>query len=106
MKWWRVFNEWLAVHVTTSVSTMACVWIFFVWSMLPLVFDGLRDMVFYVSGGILQLVLLPVIMVGQAKLSAASDIRAIQDHAALIELVNALHDKHDELHDKVEELSR
>lgn len=81
----RRWDERIAVRTVTLVSTMGCFWLFFLWSLLPLVWDGVRDTVFYVSGGILQLILLPLIMVGQVILSRDSDQRAREDHAALME---------------------
>jgi hypothetical protein len=66
---------------------MECVWLFTLWSLMPLVLPATRDTVFYISGGILQLVFLPLILVGQSLLSRASEDRAAQDHRALMKLL-------------------
>lgn len=77
--------------MTASVGTMACVWLFLLWSMLPVVWPSLQNLVFYVSGGILQLVLLPVIMVGQACLQRTSDALAKEQHDAVMEILRDVH---------------
>lgn len=97
----RAINDWLAIHCTMRVATMGCVWLFLLWSILPLIWPATRDTVFYVSGGILQLVLLPLIMVGQAKLSAASDEQRAEDHVALLEILADMREEHDERHKQV-----
>ena len=63
---------------------MLCVYVFTFWSLLPLYDKALEPIVFYVSGGILQLVLLPLIMVGSNILSRAAEERAAQDHETLM----------------------
>ena len=81
------FNELVAAHSTLAMSTMWCVYVFFVWSILPLIWSDAKDAVFYVSGGIIQLVALPLIMVGQNVLNRASEERAQKDHEALMEQI-------------------
>jgi uncharacterized membrane protein len=63
---------------------MWCAYGFLAWSLLPLVADGTRDLVFYVSGAIIQLVALPLIMVGQKILNRQSEERAEEDHQTLL----------------------
>lgn len=87
----RKINEWIALHTITALSTMSCVYVFTIWALIPLMFPQTRDFIFYVSGGILQLSLLPAIMVGQSLLNKNSEDRAMQDHAALMETIQDLH---------------
>src|SRR5690242_5043578 len=55
------------------------------------------------SQAFLQLVLLSVIMVGQAKLSAASEERANADHAALLEILADMREEHAARHAEIVE---
>lgn len=80
----NVLNEMIAMKTTLAMSTMWCVYLFFVWSVLPVLAESTKDFVFYVSGGVIQLVALPLIMVGQSVLNRASEERASQDHEALM----------------------
>jgi hypothetical protein len=105
MKMFSKFNEWLAVRITLAAFTMEAVYLCIVLSVLPLLNSDWMNTILFISNAV-QLTLLSVVGVGSAVLSRKQEIRAIQDHAALVELVNALHDKHDELHDKVGELRR
>lgn len=83
----RSMSDWLAIKMLALVATMECVYLFTAWSVLPLFWPGTQAIVFYVSGGILQLVLLPAILVGQNLISRVTEQRAIQDHEALMEAV-------------------
>jgi len=85
------FNSWLAVLITKNVGTMWAAYIFSVIGLtslfgvvtnnitLTLLFGGL-------SSYFLQLVLLPIIMVGQNVISASQDARAEADHLTLTTL--------------------
>ena len=64
-------NEWLAINVTKIVGTMYCAYLFAVIGILGVfgAFTGNVQVVLIVgaiSGYFLQLVLLPIIMVGQS----------------------------------------
>lgn len=90
-------NERIATVVADNAATMACAYLFFAWSMLPLAWAETQAFVFYVSGGILQLVLLPIIMVGgkvserAIRAQAAADrAQAAEDHRMLVTEVEAL----------------
>src|SRR5262252_2854081 len=85
------FNSWLAVTITRSVGTM--------WAAYVFTFIGVGGLVGAVTGNttlalifgsissyLLQLVLLPVIMVGQNVISASQDARAEADHLTLTTL--------------------
>lgn len=81
----RRINELVARFAADGASTMACFYIFFAWSILPLLAGSTRELVFYISGGILQLILLPLINVTTKRESQRLDARAQQDHAAIME---------------------
>jgi hypothetical protein len=85
------FNTWLAVRITKSVGTMWAAYVFSVIGIASLVgaFTGNTSLAL-IAGGIssyfLQLVLLPVIIVGQNVISASQDARAEADHLTLTTL--------------------
>ena len=85
------------VIVTRTVlymSTMTCVMLFLGWSLLPLVFPKMETLVFYVSGGVIQLVALPLIMVGQRLNERKSQSRSEKMHAKHDDLQHAIKDIH------------
>ncbi|MHB1681577.1 MAG: hypothetical protein ACYCYO_01935 [Bacilli bacterium] len=78
------FNEWIAVRMTLAFGTMAMVYLFLFWSLLPLIYPPSQNIVFYTSSGVIQLVALPAIMVGQIILGRKAERRAQQDHEAIL----------------------
>ena len=99
----RALNEIIALWVTRKVSTMACAYVFGIIALVALpqaVHDtfsaGFTPMplVTWTSQAFLQLVLLSVIMVGQAKLSEAAERRADEDHEALLEVLADMREDH------------
>jgi hypothetical protein len=101
----REFSEWLADHVTARVATMGCAYLFGAIALTALpqaIRDSLQQgplpLVTWLSQSFLQLVLLSIIMVGQKKDADRVERRAQQDHSAIMEMVGALHAKHDAAH--------
>ncbi|WP_407310480.1 hypothetical protein [Desulfosporosinus sp. SB140] len=76
----RKWNDWLAAKITQGMATMWCAYAFLFWSLIPLVFPAAQSVVFYVSGGIIQLVALSLIMVGQDVLGRGSIRQAKETH--------------------------
>jgi hypothetical protein len=81
------FNTWLAVHITRSVGSMWTAYLFGALALvsLPAALAS-RDVIVIVSWiaqTFLQLVLLPIIIVGQNVIQAANDKRAEADHRTL-----------------------
>ncbi len=81
------FNTWLAVRVTRTVGTM---WVAYLFALLALVSfpaaiatHDVIVIVAWIAQTFLQLVLLPIIMVGQNVIQAANDARAEADHETL-----------------------
>lgn len=81
------FNMWLAVRITRTVGTM---WIAYLFGAIALISlpAALRSgdvivIVSWVAQTFLQLVLLPIIIVGQNVIQAANDARAEADHETL-----------------------
>ena len=85
------FNTRLALLITRSVGTMWCAYFFAVIGITSLVGAFTNNIsLTLIAGGIssyfLQLVLLPVIIVGQNVISASQDARAEADHLTLTTL--------------------
>jgi hypothetical protein len=87
------FNTWLAVLVTKSVGTMWAAYLFVLIGLvsLPQAFKAFINGdtvtgVAWLSQSFLQLVLLPIIIVGQNVISASQDARAEADHITLTTL--------------------
>ena len=90
-------NESIALRTVAAMSSIWCVYFFFIWSMLPSVFPSLETFVFYVSGGIIQLVALPLIMVGQDVGNKKAEQRAQEDHEHLCEILEDIREDHENL---------
>lgn len=78
------FNDWLALMTTNGVGTMWTAYLFFLWALLPLVMPQAQNIVQYVSQSVIQLVLLPVIIVGQNVAAAIAERRDIETHDAVM----------------------
>jgi hypothetical protein len=73
------FNAKLALLITRSVGTMACAYLFALIALISLpdaIKAGRPAIISWIAQTFLQLVLLSIIMVGQAVQSAVSDTRA------------------------------
>lgn len=90
------FNMRLAVFITKGVGSMWCAYAFFILDliMLPPVIKANSVIVWvtYIAQTVLQLILLPVIMVGQNVIQGQNDAKADADHQTLTYLAN-LQDK-------------
>ena len=91
----RKFNDWLAITITKGMATMWCAYIFLVWSLIPLVWPEAQSTVFYVSGGIIQLVALSLIMVGQNVTGQATGKQAKETHDTVLETHDRVLENHD-----------
>ena len=85
------FNSQLAVAITKNVGTMWAAYVFAVIGISSLVGAVTNNITLtLLAGGLssyfLQLVLLPIIMVGQNVISASQDARAEADHLTLTTL--------------------
>jgi hypothetical protein len=87
------FNSWLAVVITKSVGTMWAAYLFVLIGLVSLP-QALKAFlngdtvtgIAWLSQAFLQLVLLPIIIVGQNVISASQDARAEADHITLTTL--------------------
>ena len=81
------FNTWLAVKITKTVGTM---WIAYLFAAIALISlpaaiqsGNVIIIVAWIAQTFFQLVLLPIIIVGQNVIQAANDSRAEADHETL-----------------------
>jgi hypothetical protein len=92
------FNTWLAVRITTVVGSMWCAYAFALLALisLPAVIQSGDPLIIiaWIAQTFLQLVLLPIIIVGQNVQAAATDARALADH----ETLTAIHTLTSEVH--------
>jgi hypothetical protein len=80
----RKINESIAAACTTAIGTMWCVYLFVGLTMLPLFFPSIDREIQYISSAFLQLVFLPLIMVGQSVLNKESEKMAKEDHQMIM----------------------
>ncbi len=100
------FNTRIAVAITRTVGSMWCAYAFAVLALVSLP-AAIRSndpiiIVAWIAQTFLQLVLLPIIIVGQNAQAAASDARAESDHETLI----AIHTLTAEVHNITEQQTR
>jgi len=95
------FNYWIALKITNGVGTMWCAYVFFIIDllMLPPVIKSHSVIVWvtYIAQTVLQLVLLPVIMVGQNVIQVQNEAKAETDHKTLTYLAELQDDQMQEL---------
>jgi hypothetical protein len=104
------FNYWIAVKITNGVGTMWCAYAFLLIDivMLPPVIKAASVMVWvtYIAQTVLQLVLLPIIMVGQNVIQAQNESKADTDHKTLTYLATLQDEQMQELKNQTEILLR
>jgi hypothetical protein len=81
------FNTWLAVKITKSVGTM---WVAYIFAIIALISlpaaiqsGNVIIIIAWIAQTFFQLVLLPIIIVGQNVIQATNDARAEADHETL-----------------------
>ncbi|ANA13162.1 MULTISPECIES: hypothetical protein [Acetobacter] len=99
------FNENVAVKMTVMFGSIWCVYVFFLFSLVPAVVPQWQNTLLYISNCI-QLVALPALMVGNAVLSRGADRRAAEDHQALLEILGDVREELADLKDKTAGLAR
>ncbi len=99
-------NTRLAVGITKSVGSMWCAYVFALIALisLPAAISSHDPIIIigWIAQTFLQLVLLPIIIVGQNVLAAASDARAESDHRTLL----AIHTLTAEVHEIAEQQTK
>jgi hypothetical protein len=102
------FNTRVAVTITKSVGSMWCAYVFALVAIISLP-AALRSgdpiiIVSWTAQTFLQLVLLPIIIVGQNVQAAASDARALSDHDTLLSIHTLTSEVHEIAHQQTKML--
>ena len=105
------FNDKLAVWFTQKFGSMWTVYVFILWSILPFfpAFSKYKDFILYISAGFIQLVALPLIMVGGnvlGKITEERDIRDSETIAKEFEIVKQELDLHKQELVEIKELHK
>jgi hypothetical protein len=77
-------NERIAVHATKVFGTMWAFYVLTLYGLLPLAFPNAQDRLLYWSN-VIQLVALPLLMVGQNVLGRAAERQSRETHDAVLE---------------------
>jgi uncharacterized membrane protein len=74
-------NDRIALRATAIFGSMAMFWALCVWSLLPLIplLSRFNAFVLYISAGIIQLIALPLLLVGSNLVSKHAEIRADEE---------------------------
>lgn len=78
--WYTKGSAWLAIKITTAVGSMTCAYVFLgiaIWGLPAALSPGGIGLLYWISGDLLQLVLLSVILVGQNTQATQAEQRAI-----------------------------
>ena len=106
MNWWNRFNNSLALRVTLLVGSVECVYLFTIFALLPLMFPQTTVFVQFVSSAFLQLILLPLILVGQDLLGKKAEERAQSDHEMIVAEFAEIKALHQDVHQIVSSLAK
>ena len=101
----ETINNLIALKSVNAMSTMWCVYVFAILSLTPLLYADSITFVQYVSGSIIQLISLPLIMVGQELLGRTAEARAIKDHHTIQKSFAELKQMHEENKAEMQKLS-
>ena len=91
-------NDTIALKATLLIGTMWCVYSFIIFALIPLFLPATNTIIQYVSSAFLQLIFLPLIMVGQDVMSRKAEERAQQDHEMIMAEFEEIKRMHKELH--------
>jgi hypothetical protein len=94
-------NEIIAEKATDWFGTMWCTYIFIVYGLLPLLIPAYIEKLLYWSNCV-QLVALPLLMVGQNIKGRSAEQRSIDTHDTVMKELNELKTLHYELKLKLE----
>ena len=96
-------NEKIAVTFTKRFGSMGMFYLFCVWAFLPFIpeFQRYKDMILYISAGFVQLVALPLIMVGGNVLGAVTEKRDQEQFSAVMEELDLMKKMHQETQEEL-----
>lgn len=85
-------NDAIALRSNAVFATMGFFWFCLIFSLIPLKWPGTMPFVQYASSGVLQLIALPLLGVGTILAARSSDKLAKEQHDAVLETVNNMHE--------------
>jgi hypothetical protein len=94
-------NDWIAIRITNAVGTMWCTYAFAGLALVSLpeaIKGGTGPLIAWTAQTFLQLILLPIILVGQNLGGQSAERRAQTDHEAIMEELDLLKGLHVEIH--------
>lgn len=100
----RRTNERIAIYITSRVGTMNCVYAFLAFAFLPMIWPASMNTVQFISSGVLQLILLPLVMVGTKYMTAESDRQAKEMHDTVMVELNIVQDMSELLAKELKEI--
>ena len=89
-------NDWIAIKSTIILGTMWCAYAFVLLCIAPALFPAQQNNILYLSN-CFQLIFLPLLMVGQNLMGRAAELRAQEDHDAIMAEFVIVKDLHAEL---------
>lgn len=101
-------NMSFAVWATRRFGSMGAFYLFAIWSLLPLVpaLAHFKDSILYVSSGVIQLVALPLLMVGGIVLNQRTEERAESDHITILKEFQEIRQIHAEMRAMLDDVHR
>lgn len=89
MQKYNQINEWLAIKLTQMFGSMTTFWVLLIMVLIPVIpkFESWMPTVQFISSGVVQLIALPVILLGTNLLGRYAEKRAEEDH----EEIKAMH---------------
>jgi len=91
----KKINEIIALKSTMLIGTMWCVYLFIILAIVPIFVPSANTIVQYISSAFLQLVFLPLIMVGQDVMGRNTEKRAKKDHEMIMQELKLLKEMHE-----------
>lgn len=85
-------NDAIALRSNAVFATMGFFWFCLIFSLIPLKWPATMPFVQYASSGVLQLIALPLLGVGTILAARSSDKLAKEQHDAVLETVNNMHE--------------
>jgi hypothetical protein len=85
-------NDAIALRSNAIFATMGFFWFCLIFSLIPLKWPASMAFVQYASSGVLQLIALPLLGVGTILAARSSDKLAKEQHDAVLETVNNMHE--------------
>jgi uncharacterized membrane protein len=103
---YKKFNDWIAIKMTLGFGSMNAFWILFFMVLTPLIpmFSKTMTTIQFISSGIVQLIALPLILVGQNLMGESTEKRAQEDHEKLISQFEEIKKVHNLNKSSIEEI--